>query len=190
MSLFVQFILIYYIAVWAVICLYGLHRYWVVWKYIRAKGWKSAPKPAGEFQILPRVTVQLPMFNERHVAERIIETCCNLDYPGELLQIQVLEDSIPLIELRYKELLKTLERRQWDNSNGHSMYERTCEDCLNVIQNGHTSLCPTGLVLATFKEGSAWKKIQATAVTTKGCIDCLQEEGHTESCRNHPRNIN
>ena len=93
MSPFVQFILIYYITVWAVICMYGLHRYWVVWTYIRDKGWKSAPKPDKNFQVLPKVTVQLPMFNERHVAERIIETCCKLDYPSELLQIQVVDDS-------------------------------------------------------------------------------------------------
>ena len=93
MSLFVQFILIYYIAVWAVICFYGLHRYWVVFKYIKYKGWNSAPKPDAHFQNLPRVTVQLPMFNERNVSERIIETCCKLDYPSELLQIQVVDDS-------------------------------------------------------------------------------------------------
>ena len=37
--------------------------------------------------------MQLPMFNERHVAERIIEAACALDYPRELLQIQVLDDS-------------------------------------------------------------------------------------------------
>ena len=86
-------LLAYYIAVWAVICLYGLHRYWVLWVFLRNKGWKSAPQPMGRFDTLPTVTVQLPMFNERHVAERIITASCRLDYPPDKLQIQVLDDS-------------------------------------------------------------------------------------------------
>ncbi len=68
MELLVLALIIYYIAVWAVICLYGLHRYWVVWIFLRNKGWKSAPQPQARFDTLPNVTVQLPMFNERHVA--------------------------------------------------------------------------------------------------------------------------
>jgi len=42
---------------------------------------------------LPRVTVQLPMYNERAVAERVIDAACNLDYPADKLEIQVLDDS-------------------------------------------------------------------------------------------------
>ena len=41
----------------------------------------------------PKVTVQLPMFNEMYVAERIIETTAKLNYPKDKLQIQVLDDS-------------------------------------------------------------------------------------------------
>src|SRR6056297_1905838 len=42
---------------------------------------------------LPRVTIQLPLFNERYVVERLIDAVCALDYPKERLQIQVLDDS-------------------------------------------------------------------------------------------------
>lgn len=42
---------------------------------------------------LPRVTVQLPVFNERAVVERLIDAACRLDYPSDLLDIQVLDDS-------------------------------------------------------------------------------------------------
>jgi cellulose synthase/poly-beta-1,6-N-acetylglucosamine synthase-like glycosyltransferase len=42
---------------------------------------------------LPGVTVQLPLYNERYVAERVIVAACALDYPRDLLQIQVLDDS-------------------------------------------------------------------------------------------------
>jgi cellulose synthase/poly-beta-1,6-N-acetylglucosamine synthase-like glycosyltransferase len=41
----------------------------------------------------PSVTVQLPIYNERYVVERLIEAVCRLDYPAELLEIQVLDDS-------------------------------------------------------------------------------------------------
>ena len=49
--------------------------------------------PAGRFDQLPRVTVQLPMYNEDLVAERIIKAACKIDYPREKLEIQVLDDS-------------------------------------------------------------------------------------------------
>ena len=42
----------------------------------------------------PRVTIQLPVYNERYVVERLIETVCRLDYPRHLLEVQVLDDSI------------------------------------------------------------------------------------------------
>src|SRR5581483_10341142 len=42
---------------------------------------------------LPRVTVQLPIFNEQFVVDRLIESICRFEYPRELLEIQVLDDS-------------------------------------------------------------------------------------------------
>ena len=41
----------------------------------------------------PRVTIQLPIFNERYVVERLIQSVCQFDYPRELLEIQILDDS-------------------------------------------------------------------------------------------------
>jgi cellulose synthase/poly-beta-1,6-N-acetylglucosamine synthase-like glycosyltransferase len=52
------------------------------------------PTPKGSFEALPRVTVQLPIYNEMYVAERLIGAVCKLDYPRELLEIQVLDDSV------------------------------------------------------------------------------------------------
>ena len=49
--------------------------------------------PAGHFEQLPKVTVQLPIFNEVYVVERLLRSVSELDYPRELLQIQVLDDS-------------------------------------------------------------------------------------------------
>ena len=86
-------ILICFVLVWAIICLYGLHRYWMVWLFLRTRDRMSSKTPGQRFETLPSVTVQLPMFNERRVASRIIEAACALDYPAEKLQIQVLDDS-------------------------------------------------------------------------------------------------
>jgi cellulose synthase/poly-beta-1,6-N-acetylglucosamine synthase-like glycosyltransferase len=51
------------------------------------------PTPAAPPAVLPRVTVQLPIFNEMYVADRLINAVAELDYPRELLEIQVLDDS-------------------------------------------------------------------------------------------------
>src|SRR5215213_4422479 len=71
--------------------LYGLHRYVIVYLFFKYR--KRAPKPAGAFEKLPRVTVQLPVFNELYVVERLLKAVSELDYPRELLQVQVLDDS-------------------------------------------------------------------------------------------------
>ncbi len=53
---------------------------------------KQPKKPQKDF-VFPKVTIQLPIFNERHVAERLIDQIVKLDYPSHLLEIQVLDDS-------------------------------------------------------------------------------------------------
>lgn len=53
----------------------------------------DAPRPRGPLDPLPRVTVQLPIYNEVYVAERLVEAMAALDYPKELLEIQILDDS-------------------------------------------------------------------------------------------------
>ncbi len=85
------FILIYTVLL-VVVSVYGLHRYALVFLWWKHK--HKAPKPASRFGEMPVVTVQLPMFNERFVAQRIIRETCELDYPKDKLQIQVLDDSI------------------------------------------------------------------------------------------------
>jgi cellulose synthase/poly-beta-1,6-N-acetylglucosamine synthase-like glycosyltransferase len=71
------------------LALYSLHALWLVWQLRKIKPGVTPPEPAS----WPTVTVQLPIYNERYVAERLIEACAALDYPRHLLQIQVLDDS-------------------------------------------------------------------------------------------------
>lgn len=85
-------ILTLYYLVLGILALYGLHRLALVWTYRRRDGEVATPaEPApGEW---PKVTVQLPIYNERFVAERLIDAVCALDYPADRLEIQVLDDS-------------------------------------------------------------------------------------------------
>jgi len=80
-----------YIVVLSLLCVYGLHRYFLVMTYFRVR--RKGPRCAGRFDSLPVVTVQLPMFNEQYVARRVIEQACRIDYPRDKLEIQVLDDS-------------------------------------------------------------------------------------------------
>mgnify|MGYP003945611699 CR=1 FL=1 len=74
------------------LAVYALHQAILLVLFLRTKT-SLAPGGGESGQNLPRVTVQLPLFNERYVAERIIAAACALDYPRELLHIQVLDDS-------------------------------------------------------------------------------------------------
>jgi cellulose synthase/poly-beta-1,6-N-acetylglucosamine synthase-like glycosyltransferase len=85
------FVVMMYFFVLSILAVFGMHRYYLVYLYLKNK--KAAPKPKGLFAQLPRVTIQLPMFNEMYVAERLIDAVVKMDYPRELLDIQVLDDS-------------------------------------------------------------------------------------------------
>ncbi len=85
-------LLIPYFVVLILLATYGLHRYTLVYLYYKNKK-KRTVEPEQKFAELPRVTVQLPIFNERFVVDRLLQAVCRLDYPREKLQIQVLDDS-------------------------------------------------------------------------------------------------
>jgi cellulose synthase/poly-beta-1,6-N-acetylglucosamine synthase-like glycosyltransferase len=85
------FILATYFFVLVILAVYGWHRYYLVYLYMKHKD--RVPVPAGRFDTLPPVTIQLPIYNEMYVADRLIDAVCQLDYPRELLEIQVLDDS-------------------------------------------------------------------------------------------------
>ncbi len=74
----------------------SLHRGWLVILYRRSvgrAGHGDSPVASRWKGPWPVVTVQLPVYNERFVVERLIEATCRLDYPRDLLDIQVLDDS-------------------------------------------------------------------------------------------------
>ncbi|MDX6443651.1 MAG: hypothetical protein QOH71_725 [Blastocatellia bacterium] len=86
-------VLIVYFGILAVLAIYGIYRVKQVidfWRYSR-----FPPKAKGEFSAeeLPHITVQLPLFNEMYVVERLVKAVTEIDYPRERLEIQVLDDS-------------------------------------------------------------------------------------------------
>ncbi len=80
-----------YFGVLGILSIYGSHRYRMAYLYYRHK--YKVPTPGARLATLPRVTVQLPLFNEKYVVTRLVDAVCNLSYPRELLEIQVLDDS-------------------------------------------------------------------------------------------------
>jgi len=89
-------LLVPYFIVMVILAFYGIHRYQLVWLYYRNK--RNAAKsdqPPAHFseEQLPFVTVQLPIFNEQFVIDRLLDACCRLDYPRDRFEIQLLDDS-------------------------------------------------------------------------------------------------
>ena len=89
-SIEILFLAIYF-GVLCVLGVYGSHRYRMAYLYYRHKFRLAVPK--GRLEKLPQVTIQLPIFNEMYVVERLVDSVCRIEYPRELLEIQVLDDS-------------------------------------------------------------------------------------------------
>ncbi len=80
-----------YFVVLAILSFYGFHRYLMVFLFNRHR--KRVAVAEKRFDELPRVTVQIPVYNEMYVVQRVIDAVCAFDYPGDRLDIQVLDDS-------------------------------------------------------------------------------------------------
>ena len=85
-------LLIPYFVVLILLASYGIHRYILVYLYYKHRK-KRTTDPPGHFSDLPRVTIQLPIFNEKFVVERLLDAICRMNYPPDKLDIQVLDDS-------------------------------------------------------------------------------------------------
>jgi cellulose synthase/poly-beta-1,6-N-acetylglucosamine synthase-like glycosyltransferase len=81
----------FYTIISALMFAYGANFYYLAFRSSRNVS-KPAPGPL-PLNSLPPVTIQLPIYNERYVARRIIETTCRVEYPRSQLEIQVLDDS-------------------------------------------------------------------------------------------------
>src|SRR5262249_51086716 len=80
-----------YFFVLIILAIYGWHRYYLVYLYMRYRD--KEPRAGAPLEPLPVVTIQLPLYNELYVADRLIEAVCKIEYPRDLLEVQVLDDS-------------------------------------------------------------------------------------------------
>lgn len=88
-----SFVVGLYFALLACLSVYGLHRCYLLYLYTRYPPWLPACPAAFDDDELPFVTVQLAVYNERYVVERLIDAAARLDYPRDRFEVQVLDDS-------------------------------------------------------------------------------------------------
>jgi cellulose synthase/poly-beta-1,6-N-acetylglucosamine synthase-like glycosyltransferase len=88
--LLADLLLALYLLVWVVLATYGIHRLHLVRLFRKRAESLQTPEMGGAW---PRVTVQLPVYNERYVVDRLLDAAAALDYPSDRLEIQLLDDS-------------------------------------------------------------------------------------------------
>ncbi|BBO84992.1 glucosyltransferase [Desulfosarcina ovata subsp. sediminis] len=72
---------------------YGLHRLWLLWHWWPMRHCRDPKPPDIAGRTRPRVTIQLPFYNERYVAARLIDAAARMRWPTDRLEIQILDDS-------------------------------------------------------------------------------------------------
>src|SRR3979409_18994 len=91
MTLSETLILSTYFFVLIILAVYGWHSYYL--RHLDMSNRGKEPKATAPLDPMPVVTIQLPLYNEMYVADRLIEAVCAIEYPRDRLEIQVLDDS-------------------------------------------------------------------------------------------------
>lgn len=91
MAWYEYLILVLYISALLTLFLYSLGQLQLTIFYLKDKKNRKANKP--HLGTWPPVTIQLPVYNEKYVVERLIDAVCSIDYPLDKLEIQILDDS-------------------------------------------------------------------------------------------------
>lgn len=145
LALFDYLLIVPYFVILLVLSFYGMHRYAMIRGYFKYRG-NLPTTPPQLFAELPPVTIQLPLYNERFVVERLIDTIVKIDYPKDKLQIQVLDDSTdethPFTErlvAEYRAMGHPIEYHHRTNRHGYKA---------GALQEGLRSA--TGIVVAVF----------------------------------------
>ncbi|HEX2733295.1 MAG TPA: glycosyltransferase [Polyangiaceae bacterium] len=108
-------VLVVYFAVLLLLCTYGVHRAHMVWLWLRHRKTVQAAADAHTLPSeLPIVTVQLPLYNEATVAERLLDAAAAFDYPRDRLEIQVLDDSTDETRMIVSRKVQALQRQGLD----------------------------------------------------------------------------
>jgi len=86
-----EIILFTYIGSLMILFTFGSHGFIMIYYYLKHRHQRD--DFSGQLDSFPVVTLQLPIYNEMYVIERLIKTVCEIDYPIDKLEIQVLDDS-------------------------------------------------------------------------------------------------
>jgi cellulose synthase/poly-beta-1,6-N-acetylglucosamine synthase-like glycosyltransferase len=86
-----DFIIYSYFISLTILFLFGSSGFVMIYYYIKNRDKKRIS--VGSLAQFPDVTIQLPVFNEYYVVERLIKSACEIDYPKDKLELQVLDDS-------------------------------------------------------------------------------------------------
>jgi cellulose synthase/poly-beta-1,6-N-acetylglucosamine synthase-like glycosyltransferase len=105
-ALFSDFVMYLYFISLLILFAFGAHGFVMVYHYLKQRHIEETAPP---FTVEPIVTIQLPVFNELYVVDRLIDSVCALDYPKEKLEIQVLDDST---DETYQIVARTVKRYQ------------------------------------------------------------------------------
>ncbi|MGQ9642413.1 MAG: glycosyltransferase [Ignavibacterium sp.] len=84
-------VLIGYFLSLTILFVFGLHGFIMLYYHKKYRDNNPVPKP--QIDENATVTIQLPLYNELYVAERLIKATCEIEYPKDKLEIQVLDDS-------------------------------------------------------------------------------------------------
>ena len=117
---------ILYLSILAVISLYGFHKVLMIWRFYKHKHKIAENRSVDAFtpQTLPSVTIQLPIFNELYVAERLLDAIAQIQYPANKLEIQILDDSTDETQQLCKEKAAQLEQQGLNISYIHRTHRK------------------------------------------------------------------
>ncbi|MFM7773684.1 MAG: glycosyltransferase [Candidatus Kapaibacterium sp.] len=110
-------VVLVYILALCILFAFGLHGLVMVYYYHKTKTFRHPP--AHQPEELPLVTIQLPLYNELYVVDRLIESVCAMDYPKDRMEIQVLDDSTDETVHATKALVEEYRNRGFDISYVH-----------------------------------------------------------------------
>ncbi len=112
-----NFILSLYFLSLSILFGFGIHGLVLLIYYRKTS--KETPKELLIPKDLPQVTIQLPMYNEMYVVERLIKSVCNIEYPKDKLEVQILDDSTDETQTICQNIVKEYQMKWFDISYIH-----------------------------------------------------------------------
>ncbi len=112
-----NFILSLYFLSLSILFGFGIHGLVLLIYYRKTS--KETPKELLIPEDLPQVTIQLPMYNEMYVVERLIKSVCNIEYPKDKLEVQILDDSTDETQTICQNIVKEYQMKGFDISYIH-----------------------------------------------------------------------